>query len=216
MGCSQTSAAGEGGAGCVFGELCVLHASDPEVTLSCFLCIFLTGDFQPTPSLLGDSGSSGQEREQFAGRADVLHCELMNYIKARFCNSTHFPLLGTSAFRSKDFIRTCQSSLLFALKAFSMSFQSLTLAPHPQHWELAPAMSVLDCLFINDFCFLIRNRLASSWVTEPHSWFTRMTMATCGSSKMVSFSPCFTFACFMWMPRWFLWMLSSRAKAVHF
>ncbi|XP_017455273.1 leucine-rich repeat and calponin homology domain-containing protein 1 isoform X4 [Rattus norvegicus] len=39
------------------------------------------GDFQPTPSLLGDSGSSGQEREQFAGRADVLHCELMNYIK---------------------------------------------------------------------------------------------------------------------------------------
>lgn len=39
------------------------------------------GDFQPTPSLLGDSGSSGQEREQFAGRADVLHSELMNYIK---------------------------------------------------------------------------------------------------------------------------------------
>lgn len=39
------------------------------------------GDFQPTPSLLGDSGSSGQEREQFAGRPDVLHSELMNYIK---------------------------------------------------------------------------------------------------------------------------------------
>lgn len=129
----RASAAGEGGFGCVFGELCVRRASDPEVTLSCFLCIFLTGDFQPTPSLLGDSGSSGQEREQFAGRADVLHCELMNYIKARFCNSTHFPLLGTSAFRSKDFSWTCQSSLLFALKAFSTSSQSLILPAHPQH-----------------------------------------------------------------------------------
>ncbi|XP_052046911.1 leucine-rich repeat and calponin homology domain-containing protein 1 isoform X1 [Apodemus sylvaticus] len=39
------------------------------------------GEFQPKPLLLGDSGSSGQEREQFAGRADVLHSGLMNYIK---------------------------------------------------------------------------------------------------------------------------------------
>ncbi|XP_076786846.1 leucine-rich repeat and calponin homology domain-containing protein 1 isoform X4 [Arvicanthis niloticus] len=39
------------------------------------------GGFQPKPSLLGDSGSSGQDREQFAGRADALHSGLMNYIK---------------------------------------------------------------------------------------------------------------------------------------
>lgn len=39
------------------------------------------GEFQPKPLLLGDSGSSGQEREQFAGRADGLHPGLMNYIK---------------------------------------------------------------------------------------------------------------------------------------
>ncbi|XP_031217860.1 leucine-rich repeat and calponin homology domain-containing protein 1 isoform X7 [Mastomys coucha] len=39
------------------------------------------GDFQSKPSLLGDSGSSGQEREQFAGHTDVLHPGLTNCIK---------------------------------------------------------------------------------------------------------------------------------------
>ncbi|XP_029324573.1 leucine-rich repeat and calponin homology domain-containing protein 1 isoform X2 [Mus caroli] len=39
------------------------------------------GEFQPKPSLLGDSGISGQEREQLAGRADARHLGLMNYIK---------------------------------------------------------------------------------------------------------------------------------------
>lgn len=39
------------------------------------------GEFQPKPSILGDSGISGQEREQLAGRADARHSGLMNYIK---------------------------------------------------------------------------------------------------------------------------------------
>ncbi|XP_057641970.1 leucine-rich repeat and calponin homology domain-containing protein 1 isoform X5 [Chionomys nivalis] len=38
------------------------------------------GEFQPKPSLLGDS-SSGQERDQFADGADALHSGFMNYIK---------------------------------------------------------------------------------------------------------------------------------------
>nr|XP_048278154.1 leucine-rich repeat and calponin homology domain-containing protein 1 isoform X3 [Myodes glareolus] len=38
-------------------------------------------EFQPKPSLLGDSSSSGQERGQFADGADPLHSGFMNYIK---------------------------------------------------------------------------------------------------------------------------------------
>ncbi|XP_030669233.1 leucine-rich repeat and calponin homology domain-containing protein 1 isoform X4 [Nomascus leucogenys] len=39
-------------------------------------------EFQPEPSLLGDSTNSGEERDQFTDRADGLHSEFMNY-KAR-------------------------------------------------------------------------------------------------------------------------------------
>uniref|UniRef100_A0A2R8ND93 Leucine rich repeats and calponin homology domain containing 1 n=1 Tax=Callithrix jacchus TaxID=9483 RepID=A0A2R8ND93_CALJA len=39
-------------------------------------------EFQPKPSLLGDSTSSGEERDQFTDRADGLHPEFMNF-KAR-------------------------------------------------------------------------------------------------------------------------------------
>lgn len=39
------------------------------------------GEFQPEPSLLGDSNSSGQERDQFADGADALHPGFMNYLK---------------------------------------------------------------------------------------------------------------------------------------
>lgn len=39
------------------------------------------GEFQPEPSLLGDSNSSGQERDQFADGADALHPGFMNYMK---------------------------------------------------------------------------------------------------------------------------------------
>ncbi|XP_021059005.1 leucine-rich repeat and calponin homology domain-containing protein 1 isoform X3 [Mus pahari] len=58
---------------------------EEEQTIKEDACHRLTpakGEFQPKPSVLGDSGgSSGQEREQFAGRADALHSGLMNYIK---------------------------------------------------------------------------------------------------------------------------------------
>ncbi|KAM4859819.1 leucine-rich repeat and calponin homology domain-containing protein 1 isoform 2-T2 [Thomomys bottae] len=40
-------------------------------------------EFQPEPSLLGDSNNSGQERDQFGDEADVLHSGFMNYVKAR-------------------------------------------------------------------------------------------------------------------------------------
>ncbi|XP_032150578.1 leucine-rich repeat and calponin homology domain-containing protein 1 isoform X2 [Sapajus apella] len=39
-------------------------------------------EFQPKPSLLGDSTNSGEERDQFTDRADGLHPEFMNF-KAR-------------------------------------------------------------------------------------------------------------------------------------
>ncbi|XP_028610067.1 leucine-rich repeat and calponin homology domain-containing protein 1 isoform X1 [Grammomys surdaster] len=57
---------------------------EEDQTIKEDVCHCLTpakGEFQPKPSLLGDSGSSGQDREQFAGRADVLHSGLMNYLK---------------------------------------------------------------------------------------------------------------------------------------
>lgn len=154
---------GGGGAGCVFGDPWVFHASAFEVTLSCFLCVFLTGEFQPKPSVLGDSGISGQEREQLAGRADARHSGLMNYIKARFCSSTHFPLLGTLEFRSTDFRFQPNMSvqptvhsqslqhLLSKLEAFFFFF---LFAPDIESW-LQPCSS-LDCLIINEFCFLIQ------------------------------------------------------------
>ncbi|XP_019064965.1 leucine-rich repeat and calponin homology domain-containing protein 1 isoform X2 [Fukomys damarensis] len=40
-------------------------------------------EFQPEPSLLGDNNNSGQERDQFADGADVLHSGFMDYIKDR-------------------------------------------------------------------------------------------------------------------------------------
>ncbi|XP_004633138.1 leucine-rich repeat and calponin homology domain-containing protein 1 isoform X2 [Octodon degus] len=40
-------------------------------------------EFQPEPSLLGDNSSAGQERDQFADGAGVLHSGFMNYIKDR-------------------------------------------------------------------------------------------------------------------------------------
>lgn len=76
-----------------------------------FLCVFLTVEFQPKPSLLGDNSSSGQERGQFVDGADPLHSGFMNYIKVRWCGSTHIPLLGTLEFRFKDFSPTFQSPL---------------------------------------------------------------------------------------------------------
>ncbi|KAL4690958.1 hypothetical protein H8959_013919 [Pygathrix nigripes] len=61
-------------------------------------------EFQPEPSLLGDSTNSGEERDQFTDRADGLHSEFMNY-KARFSGSTtfftHFLLFGTLQFMFK-------------------------------------------------------------------------------------------------------------------
>uniref|UniRef100_A0A8C2UVR6 Leucine rich repeats and calponin homology domain containing 1 n=1 Tax=Chinchilla lanigera TaxID=34839 RepID=A0A8C2UVR6_CHILA len=48
------------------------------------VCHRLTpAEFQPEPSLLGDSNNSGQEGDQFADGADVLRSGYMNYIKDR-------------------------------------------------------------------------------------------------------------------------------------
>ncbi|XP_055965646.1 leucine-rich repeat and calponin homology domain-containing protein 1 isoform X3 [Sorex fumeus] len=40
-------------------------------------------EFQPDPSLVGNSDSSGEARNQFVHGADVLHSEFINYTKAR-------------------------------------------------------------------------------------------------------------------------------------
>ncbi|XP_036054937.1 leucine-rich repeat and calponin homology domain-containing protein 1 isoform X4 [Onychomys torridus] len=61
------------------------------------------GEFQPKPSLLGDSNSSGQERDQFADGADALHSGFMNCIKdqaedceelLRIEEDPHWPMEG--------------------------------------------------------------------------------------------------------------------------
>ncbi|XP_076401484.1 leucine-rich repeat and calponin homology domain-containing protein 1 isoform X7 [Peromyscus maniculatus bairdii] len=61
------------------------------------------GEFQPKPSLLGDSNSPGQERDQFADGADALHPGFMNYIKnqtedceelLRIEEDAHWPMEG--------------------------------------------------------------------------------------------------------------------------
>ncbi|XP_052588712.1 leucine-rich repeat and calponin homology domain-containing protein 1 isoform X4 [Peromyscus californicus insignis] len=72
------------------------------------------GEFQPKPSLLGASNSSGQERDQFADGADALHSGFMNYIKdqaedceelLRIEEDAHWPmegLLGSSKDQDLD------------------------------------------------------------------------------------------------------------------
>ncbi|XP_042141092.2 leucine-rich repeat and calponin homology domain-containing protein 1 isoform X8 [Peromyscus maniculatus bairdii] len=72
------------------------------------------GEFQPKPSLLGDSNSPGQERDQFADGADALHPGFMNYIKnqtedceelLRIEEDAHWPmegLLGSSKDQDLD------------------------------------------------------------------------------------------------------------------
>lgn len=138
MGYSWTYTVGERGFGsscvCVWGP--VLRASVLKVTLSSFLCVFLTGEFQPKPSLLGDNSSSGQERDQFADGTDALHSGFMNYIKVRWCGSTHIHLLGTLEFRFKDFSPTFQSPLTVC----SGSFQHVCV----WQWELAPTLLVSE------------------------------------------------------------------------
>lgn len=135
---SWTYTVGERGFGsscvCVWGP--VLRASVLKVTLSSFLCVFLTGEFQPKPSLLGDNSSSGQERDQFADGTDALHSGFMNYIKVRWCGSTHIPLLGTLEFRFKDFSPTFQSPLTVC----SGSLQHVCV----WQWELAPTLLVSE------------------------------------------------------------------------
>ncbi|XP_016835721.2 leucine-rich repeat and calponin homology domain-containing protein 1 isoform X1 [Cricetulus griseus] len=57
---------------------------EEEQTIKEDACHHLTpakGEFQPKPSLLGDTNSSGQERDQFADGVDALHPGFMNYIK---------------------------------------------------------------------------------------------------------------------------------------
>ncbi|XP_059129316.1 leucine-rich repeat and calponin homology domain-containing protein 1 [Peromyscus eremicus] len=72
------------------------------------------GEFQPKPSLLGDSNSPGQERDQFADGADALHSGFMNYKKdqsedceelLRIEEDAHWPmegLLGSSKDQDLD------------------------------------------------------------------------------------------------------------------
>ncbi|XP_060247425.1 leucine-rich repeat and calponin homology domain-containing protein 1 isoform X1 [Meriones unguiculatus] len=61
------------------------------------------GEFQPKPSLLGDSNNSGQERDQFTDGANTLHSGFMNYIKdqaedceelLRIEEDVHWPMEG--------------------------------------------------------------------------------------------------------------------------
>ncbi|XP_051016789.1 leucine-rich repeat and calponin homology domain-containing protein 1 isoform X2 [Acomys russatus] len=60
------------------------------------------GEFQPKPSLLGDSKNSGQERDPFADGTDVLHSGFVNYsIKGEDCEEllrieedAHWPMEG--------------------------------------------------------------------------------------------------------------------------
>nr|XP_021502726.1 leucine-rich repeat and calponin homology domain-containing protein 1 isoform X3 [Meriones unguiculatus] len=61
------------------------------------------GEFQPKPSLLGDSNNSGQERDQFTDGANILHSGFMNYIKdqaedceelLRIEEDVHWPMEG--------------------------------------------------------------------------------------------------------------------------
>jgi hypothetical protein len=72
----------------------VLCASVHEIMLSSFLCVFLIGEFhqefQPEPSLLGDSNNSGQEGDQFVDGPDVLHSGFISYIKAGFLRTNQF------------------------------------------------------------------------------------------------------------------------------
>ncbi|MEJ1280501.1 hypothetical protein NN561_011446 [Cricetulus griseus] len=59
---------------------------EEEQTIKEDACHHLTpakGEFQPKPSLLGDTNSSGQERDQFADGVDALHPGFMNYIKVQ-------------------------------------------------------------------------------------------------------------------------------------
>ncbi|KAL6039201.1 hypothetical protein STEG23_012225, partial [Scotinomys teguina] len=78
------------------------------------------GEFQPKPSLLGDSNSSGQERDQFADGTDALHSGLRNYIKdqeedceelLRIEEDAHWPmegLLGSTKDQDLDIVMTEQ------------------------------------------------------------------------------------------------------------
>ncbi|XP_055465656.1 leucine-rich repeat and calponin homology domain-containing protein 1 isoform X1 [Psammomys obesus] len=68
------------------------------------------GEFQPKPSLLGDSNNSGQERNQFTDGADTLHSGFMNCIKdqaedceelLRIEEDAHWPMGGLLS-SSKD------------------------------------------------------------------------------------------------------------------
>lgn len=169
----------------------MLHASVLKVTLSSFLCVFLTGEFQPKPSLLGDNSSSGQERDQFADGTDALHSGFMNYIKVRWCGSTHIPLLGTLKFRFKDFSPTFQSPFTVC----SGSLQHVCV----WQWELAPTLLVSEwfgvyiCFSLVSFSFFFLSDSGIAQLLLPHqasqvSSLTRIiTMLICKSSKSLYF-----------------------------
>lgn len=142
----------------------MLCASVLKVILSSFLCVFLTGEFQPKPSLLGDNSSSGQERDQFADGADALHSGFMNYIKVRWCGSTHISLLDTLEFRFKDFSPTFQSCFLFAPEASNMSVSIIGNLLQPCLSLDRTKLIYVFCLF----CFLFQELLCSFSLTEPH------------------------------------------------
>lgn len=154
MGCSQASAAGEGGAGCMFEDLCVLHA------FVSWSHAFLLSLHFPDRRISAEAFPFGwQWQLRTRQRAVCWPCRCSPLGTYELYQGKVLQLSSfSSAWYLRIQIQRFQPNMSVQPSVRSQSLQHVlseleAVCLLPWHWDLAQPCFSLDCLFINGFCF---------------------------------------------------------------